>query len=299
MHSTLFGARNIVFAGLFAATAATLVAQVQFVTVEYRQHNQQTGPSSVLADAITPYDFQAEVDGSNLTLSSPLTGATITYGSTTQNLSFNSGSGNWRYQSGAYSTLNNLLAAFPTGTYTAALTGTPNGSTDITLSDPITTLVNAPVMTFTSAGGFWSGNAFYFNPAATLTITFNAVFSGTPGATQGYNYNVDFNGPNSNTLTLPNGFSHYDPTSSAAAPDAVPSFVISAGTLVAGNSYVLQATYEEIQTFNLNALGSVSTAGLVGRSTFVNLVAVPEPGASAALLALGALGLARWRRRAR
>jgi hypothetical protein len=290
MHSRRFAPR-VLFAAVLLTAIGRLAAQtVEFITVEYQQRNQQTGAATVVADALTPYRFQAEVDGTGITGSAPLSAATVTYNSITQNLTYSSGSSNWRYQSSAYQNLADLVAAFPTGSYAMALTGAPTGSATITLNDPSSTTINAPLLTLSSTGGAWSGNAYYFNPANTLSISFNAVFTGTPAGTKGYNYSVDLSGANAAAANTPTGFIHYDPTTGNVAPDTIATFTIGASTLVSGSSYVLEVTYQDIQSVTANALGSITSGALVSRSTFVNLVAVPEPATWTAWL--GALALA-------
>ncbi|WP_091055631.1 PEP-CTERM sorting domain-containing protein [Opitutus sp. GAS368] len=308
-----------VMLGSFFAVAALsaglpLGAQtIQFITINRAQQMVQTDATTTSADPTVPFTFSAEVDGNSMTASSPLTAASVTFpNSTMQSLTApNINNSQWKYNAGSYSSLGNLVTAFPSSTYTMSLTGDAThssytGTANITLTDPTVSLVATPLLTLTGgAGDGWSGGVYHLDPSHSLTITFNQVFTGSPVAHQGYHYDAAvFGSTNTSAIAQPSGFLHWDPTANAGAgavaANTAPSFTISAGQLGYGGTYTLESHFDDIQAFTLGALGANAAAGLFEIRTQLTIqTAVPEPSTYAAIFGVVALASVMIRRRRR
>lgn len=280
----------VVFAGAWFA-AATVWGQINTTIITRTEEFVQTGPNSgtdLNPVSATPFYLSASIEG----LGTGTGTLTLPDGTTTYNLTANGS--RLHYVSGGFASAGALTAAFPD----SADTATPPTSPYYTITAPGGTQVapiglssdsgslNAPFLTL--SGGSWVGSTYVFNPANTVTISFNLV----SGASGNYHYNADVNGTNLGG-SGPEGF--------IAGSTAPMSFNLQdIGTPLAGNPYTIDVSYDYIQYFNSDAFGDMSNvtgAGLYEYRTTVNLMAVPEP-ASAAML-LGGLALAGtlWRRR--
>jgi MYXO-CTERM domain-containing protein len=276
----------VVFAVALFGTAAGWAQTIEFITVTRLADYEQTGPSTVSAAATAPFKFIAEVEGNDSTTSTnPLTAATYTPpGGSVTSLTYDTDGHAWRFQDSTQTSMANLNAAYGTGSYAFNLTGTPSGASSITVGSFASTLLEIPQLTL--SGGSWVGSTYQLTSAATLTISFNAVYSGSPGGTAAFHYDAELNGTSYNTSA--DAFINYDPTTLAAAPYAStpPNFV--ASSLAAGN-YTFSASYVDIQNFG-TLYGSVFGASLLEYRTSISVQVIPEPSTCAAIL--GALALA-------
>lgn len=280
-----------VFAGALLA-AATAWGQINTTIITRTEEFVQTGPNSgtdLNPVSATPFYLTASIEG----LSSGTGTLTLPDGTTTYSLTANGS--RLHYVSGSFATAGALTAAFPD----SADTATPPASPYYTITAPGGTQVapiglssatgslNAPFLTL--SGGGWVGSTYFFNPANTVTVSFNLV----SGASGNFHYNADVNGTNLGG-SGPSGF--------IAGSTAPLSFNIQdIGTPLAGNPYTIDVSYDYIQFFNPDAFGDASNvtgAGLYEYRTTLTLMAVPEPASAAVVLGGLALSLALWRRRA-
>ncbi|HWA85315.1 MAG TPA: hypothetical protein VG710_03770 [Opitutus sp.] len=258
-------------------------------TVEFVQNGATSG--DVVAASATPYHFTAAVEGTNSIT------PTVYLPDGTTHYDLSASGNNMIYTSANYSTLGALTADYPdsalppgTPSYTISNLGAhPNVA--IGLSDASASAVNTPFLTLT--GGTWIGSVYYFNPADTVTVSFNAI---SGASSDNFHYEAEVNGPD---------LDGNDVNDFVSATDTPPPFTLqSFGTLVAGNSYSIQVNFDDIQFLNPDAFGdssNVLAAGLFERRLTVNLTAIPEPLTSAATLgsvALTGVILRRWRRKA-
>ncbi|MBI2513929.1 MAG: hypothetical protein HYV96_18315 [Opitutae bacterium] len=278
------------FAAAFLGFAAAASAQtIQFVSVTRQAAYVQTGAtvSDLSADPTTPFRFRAAVEGdSGTTATNPWTAVTVTPpGGSATSMTFNTGDKQWQFEDTTPTSMANLNATYGTGGYTFTPTGTPSGTATVTVGSFAASLLNIPLLTL--SGGSWVGGSYVISNTAMLTVTFNAVFTGTPGATDGFHFDSRING--STSMDGANDFANWDPTTNAAAnyPSTPPAFIVGAGQLAAG-SYTIEASYDDIQN-PASVYGSAFSASLFELRTTVNLTVVPEPAALAA--AFGALAL--------
>jgi hypothetical protein len=229
-----------------------VVAQVQSVGLGKGYGYIQTGPSSVMLDPrSTNYAFIPTVDGINIS------GITPPFMSGPYNLPpsqsnggvfvFNTGDNGWRFGAGgqgfAATTLANMDAAIPGGTYTITVNG---NAIPLTLAGDA--YPNAPIMSF-SGGGAWAGGEYVVDPAQPITITTNA-FTGygthvddaicLVAFLPGYVLPFQFIAPFGCDWTQVRQFASQVPGVNTV------SYNIPANTLVAGQSYGVQGIFAAV-----------------------------------------------------
>ncbi|WP_415909976.1 hypothetical protein [Oleiharenicola sp. Vm1] len=280
--------------------AAAVSAQtIQFVSVTRQANYVQTGAtvSDRAADGTTPFQFRAAVEGSDsspLTSTNPWTAVTVTLpSSATQALTFDTSNQGWYFKDSTPTSMSNLNATYDVGSYTFTPTGTPSTQATVTVASFASSLLNIPQLTL--SGGSWINGAYVVSDTATLTVTFNAVFSGTPGASDSFHFDSSLDGQ-SNHINGTNDFVNWDATTNATANYAStpPDFVIGAGQLAAG-SYTISASYNDVQN-PTSVYGSAFAASLLEYRTQVNLTVVPEPSATATAFGVFVLLFATRRR---
>lgn len=288
--------RVLVFSA--ASLLACIVGHAQaidFVVVSRQANYVQTGVSTVTAASSMPFVFRAEVEGDNSTTSSaPITAATYTApGGSATALAFDAQSKSWRFEDSAQTSMANLNGVYGTGGYDFALTGTPSGIQTVNVSSFASTTLQIPMLTL--SGGTWVGSTYQINTSATLTIAFNAVYTGTVASTDSFHYNAEiFGNSYSNNV---DGFINYDATTSAAAPNVStpPNFQVSS---LAAGTYTFSAGFEEVQNPASIYSNTVFSASLLEYRTSITVSVIPEPSTYAAILgALALAGVAIHRRR--
>jgi hypothetical protein len=172
---TLFKA--LLAVGFLAFAPENALAQVESVVVGKGHAYIQTGPNAVALDpASNNFGFSADVNGTNIAGITPpvLTGPVNTSLYCCWNngrLTYSTGDRGWRMGSDANdygtSSLANLNAAFPNGTYTLTVNGV---SVPLLLTGDA--YPNAPVLSL--SGGAWSDGKYVIDPGQPLTITTNA-----------------------------------------------------------------------------------------------------------------------------
>lgn len=287
-------------AAAFLGLAVAVSAQtIQFVSVTRQASYVQTGAtvSDLSADPTTPFRFRAAIEGDNgTTATNPWTAVTVTPpgGSATAMTFASSDKKQWALEDTTQTSMANLNTAYGTGGYVFTPTGTPSGTATVTVGSFASTLLNIPLLTL--SGGSWVGSTYVISNTAILAVTFNPVFTGTPGANDGFHFDSRISG--SSSMDGANDFANWDPTTNSAANygSTPPAFVVGAGQLAAGN-YTIEASYDDIQN-PASVYSSAFSASLLEYRTTVSLTVVPESATFAAALgALALLGACLRRRR--
>ncbi len=280
---------GVAFAAVILAAASGWGQAIQFINVTRQAAYVQQGAlvGDLVADPTTPFVFRAAVEGDNATTgSNPLTAVTFTPpGGSVTPLTYDSNGHQWRFVDNTQTSMDNLNGVYGTGGYAFDLTGTPNGTPSVTVGSFASTQLQIPLLTL--SGGSWVGSSYQITTAATLTIAFNAVYTGGVGGTAAFHYDAEINGNSYNNSV--NDFINYDPTTSSAAANAStpPNFVVS--PLSAGN-YTIQVSYDDVQNPASGTYASAFSASLLEYRTSLSLTVIPEPAAYAAMLGAVALG---------
>ncbi|HVZ66321.1 MAG TPA: PEP-CTERM sorting domain-containing protein [Lacunisphaera sp.] len=278
---------RIVFMMAFAIWLLVGLAKAQIDTVligrrtDYIQ-GETGGPT---LNGSTPYYLFSMVDGNTLT-GSELSGAPTISGAANASFPvFDSTSHDWSYTSSGYSSLPNLVSAFPDGDYSISLPG-QGTATGITLGS--TSVVNAPDLTL--SGGTWiNSNTYQISTSASLGVMLNNAIS--VGGSDQFHYDLQF--VNSG-LNDQNNF---------ASAGSTPTFTDFALGTVAPGTYSLQLNFDDIQDpVNLGngmigSLSGLTIAGLFSTRTSLNISVVPEPSTYAVIFGAAALTGVMLRRR--
>lgn len=228
------------------------------------------------------------MDGQSLTGSELSGDPGITGAASASFPAFDSVRHNWTYTSAGYSSLGNLVSAFPDGSYNIVLPGNGGDATGITLGS--TSAVNIPNLTL--SGGSWiNATTYQISNLGSLGVALNNAIS-TASSDQ-FHYDLELSGAN---IGDQNDF---------AAAASTPTFTaISLGSVTPGN-YTLQLNFDDIQTLlnggsaTVGGLSDVTVAGLFSTRTSVNISVIPEPSIYAAIFGAMALaGVMLHRRRA-
>jgi hypothetical protein len=249
-------------AGLSAQTISNYgVVKTHFVV--------QTSSSAPIDDSNNAYGLSAYVFGTGLsgTYSFTTPGGTA---ASPQNLTVTSTQADFNSDSTPFANSGALNAAYADGTYSMALPNSMGGAQSANLQTyTADAYPNAPIIS-----GTWSGGFLQIDPTQNYSLTFSSFsgFSSTNPSADSISMNINGIGTNyfSNT--------------------AVTTFLITAGTLTAGNTYNASLRFNN----NFSDYGS-NISGATGNFSFTTEVAfqiqaVPEPSAYAAIF--GALALA-------
>lgn len=267
---------------------------VQFILVDRQAAYVQSGPSTLMADSNQPFVFRVGVEGQGMTSTAPITAASFTGPSNgSMSLTYNSQENRWAFTDSEFSSMAELNSFYGTGAYNVTLTGTPNGTATINVSSFDGTQLQAPLVTL--SGGSWMNGIYMITDMASLSVTFNSIYSGTVGTTQAFHYDASLGGMQNNNLET-QGFINFDPTTNSSAQLSPVPPMWNVGTLSLG-MYSLQIGYDDVQNpgplFSNTAFG----ASLLTYRTTVGILVVPEPSTYASLmLGLGLIGLVSWRR---
>lgn len=294
----------IAIGALFSAAMVPLHAQipqqimppgaVEFIFVARGALYQQTGVSTVTPDTATPFGFFVEIEGFNMTSTSPLTAASFNWpGGSSTPLAFDTWDNDWTHENTSFASMAALNGVYGTGTYSISMTGTPTATIGIVVDSFANSTLQIPQLTLT--GGTWMGNAYVLGATDSLTITFNSVYTGTAAETQGFHYDAWLEGGDGYSETK--GFINYDPTQDSAVSGGATPAPWVLGVMPVG-TYSLEVGYTEIQNPRSHFEGTIFSASLLVYSTSLQLVVVPEPSTYALMaLGLGVIGLTCWRRR--
>ncbi len=192
------------------------------------------------------------------------------------------GDGYNRYDFGnAWNSTSELSSNVGSGTFTFTL-GDASAMPTLNLDTVTPFLPTTPEVT---SGGTWSGSTLLIDPNVTTTLDLNssAFTTYTSGLGGAITVNL-FAASDYPTPLTPQLVSQYVPSLGKNDP-ALTSITLSAGTLVPGQSYILQMNYAQLlQTNTTDFTGTGITGNPLGlaydtSSTFINIEAVPEPSA--------------------
>ena len=169
--------------------------------------------------------------------------------------------------------LASVAAASGSGTFTYTLgDATAQPTNYLNTASP-----SFPATPMLTGGGTWSGSTLLLDPTATNTLTFNTsaftTYTSGLGGTISYHL-LDTNGIN----IVPKSQSVYVPTVGSTQP-ALTSFTINAGTMVNGQTYIVQADFKQVENINTNTFtGTGIPANFIGvasyaTSTYITVLA--------------------------
>lgn len=280
---------------LFAAVA--LEGQVQFQMVEKRQNLIQTSDAGTTANPAKPFEFRVNINGaagSDLSgllpayraLTGPVSGTASTYEA-------DPNGDNWSFTSTPYSLPSDLLSDYPNGNYTLNATGT--GVTVALGTGGLDAFPTIPYLTGLTAGDFDGlGRLKIDLSLSNYTFAFPTFAMGSGG-------HIEFaiNGV-SEGATPVGQQAFFIPSSTLYNQSAFNTYVFhpNASNMVAGQEYSLDLKFD-LPTDALGSDATTWTLALFSSHTSVQLIAVPEPSAYAAIagvLALAGVALRRRRR---
>jgi len=218
------------FLQICASRLAASGGNNSYITVGKTELFDQTSASAVVADPDSPFDFSA---------SSPVAMSITPPGGSSITLTQSQGSSKYQYDQ-HYGTLAALTAAFPDGSYTLSVSGTPNFS--ISLAGDL--YPNTPQVT----SGTWnSSGQLVLDSTQSNTLTFNSFTGyGTSGVIS--HIELDINSPDNSTVSLTQAY--LTPTNTAPFT----SYVIPAGTLHPGSYYVCDLNFDTASADNATAV---------------------------------------------
>jgi hypothetical protein len=152
-----------------------------------------------------------------------------------------------------------------------------------------------PVSPTLTSGGTWSGGELLLDPTVTNTLTFNT--SAFTGYSSGLGGQIKFFLVDSNLEPISTPEVSQNVPSLGVEEPALTSFTLAAGTLVAGQTYTLQANYTQVEEINTESFsGTGITGSPVGISdynttTFITIDTIPEPSTTGLLLISGLAGV--------
>jgi hypothetical protein len=169
--------------------------------------------------------------------------------------------------------LASVAAASGSGTFTYTLgDATAQPTNYLNTASP-----SFPATPMLTGGGTWSGSTLLLDPTATNTLTFNtssfSTYTSGLGGVVTYHL-LDTNGIN----IVPKSQSVYVPTVGSTQP-ALTSFTINAGTMVNGQTYIVQADFKQVENINTNTFtGTGIPANFIGvasyaTSTYITVLA--------------------------
>ena len=281
---------------LLALSPAVEAQTVNLVVIGKNISYAQTDATTLSVAGIpqfgwSPYAFYTHVSGSNINLLSPPTiaGPTSAFVNSSPYynggvLGYNNFAGDWEIGSGAAvpnnwgaPSLSQLNADFANGQYSLNV-----GGNAINLNLTGDAYANTPLVTL--GGGVWSGGNYVIDASQSLTITSSAFngFGGIPNASI-------FGGVlGVGTSLIISG----TPGASNFLQMTLPAF-----SLQAGNTYIGEASFRTAVDFNF--VGGSANIAEYESLTHFSIVAVPEPGTYAMLLAglmmLGFMSRRRWK----
>ncbi|MEI8196559.1 MAG: hypothetical protein WCI73_11670, partial [Phycisphaerae bacterium] len=203
-----------------------------------------------------------------------------------------------RYQYGnAWPSAAELAANVGSGTFTFTM-GDATATPSLTLNTANPPLPVAPRLL---SGGTWNGSTLKIDPSVATTLQINssefATYSTGLGGVISFNLFATADYP---TPYLAQSMSQYG---LGKTDPALSSLTLPAGTLVAGQDYILQMNFSQLGATNSTFFtGTGITGSPLGLSydtstTFINIHAVPEPGTVGFLAIAGVAWLGRPRRR--
>jgi len=275
---------------LLGLTAAAYSQTVSFVVVTRSHDHNQTAWSTPGEATTDPWQFGAYVVGSSITASNPITNASFTSaaGSTVTSGSLTFDTNEWQAEYN-YTTSGALTTAFADGNYT--MTFNSGAYTTPTRALSSTLYPNVPQFTLTSGSGTWVGNMLHVDPSVQLIFTTNTYTTNFQTGSTRVGWDISGNGYSDG-----NGMGDFSGNSAT--------ITISAGSLIAGNTYDLYAEFGRIlesgtlTSTGITGLDSATFATMLHTGTNIQLYAVPEPaGYAAALGALALVGAISRRRR--
>lgn len=280
----------LLVSGLFPVSAwnSRAASQTQY-GIEEQNTVQQTGSSSVVSGysplGYSQFSANAKintVNGTNLSAAPVLSLPSPPGGSVTFPVGTNfsptrpNGTGfNNYFVSLNGNSLASVNAGNGSGTFTFTL-GNATAQPTLFLNTASPTFPPNPMLT---NGGTWSGGVLVLDSRLTNILTFNAgsFTTYTNGLGGWINYQL-LNA--SGTAIVPKPQSVYIPTAGFTNP-ALNSFTIAVGTLVAGQTYIVQADFNQIADVNTNAFtgtgitGNPLGASFYTTSTFITVQTIP------------------------
>jgi hypothetical protein len=296
---------NFMVPVMLLGMAGAACAQTQY-SIAIQDLSQQTGPSSFVGgfgSENDQYSLNAFVDTGGADLSAApvlgLPGDTSMFPS--GSITFPTGAGfspTWptgngynEYKYGLGWTSEAMLnSVYGSGNFTFTL-GNATAQPVLSLNTASPSFPISPTLT---SGGTWSGGNLLVDPTVANTLTFNT--SAFTGYSSGLGGQIRFQLVDSNLEPIDTpDVSTNVPTLGMDNP-ALTSFTLAAGTLVAGQTYTLQANYTQVEEINNESFsGTGITGSPIGISdynttTFIVIDTIPEPSTTGLLLISGVAG---------
>lgn len=236
---------------------AVLAQDGSFALLNKHIHATQTGTATTQVAATGAYAFEATIDGTATTPSTPIS-VTLPGGGTARALAYVASDQKWSYGQ-TFDTAAALLAAFPNGTYSYAFGGK-------TISMPFNGDLYPAVPVATASTGTWAGGTLTVTRSQPLSLTINFPQNYLAGASR---LAVRVSGPQQADIEVENSASNFT--------DRQLTLTIPANTLVAGRVYEVELEANRIVTIDATSVPGYTVVAIYSVTTTFSLTTAGPP----------------------